>query len=248
MKRLMRSIGMLCLSALLGHPAGNLWAAELVAVSADVIEIGDNVQKETGLAWNELLEFGEVSVPGIIKVGEIQRKTALSSTLRLLQSEGKAQLLANPKILVKSGSPGAQFRVGGEIPYPVVNAQQVSTEFKKFGVVLNVAATILEEKEKKDMVNVHVQVSVSAPDEALSVQVGNTKVPGMTAREMETEVELKNGDTLVIGGLKQSRKGVSKKRVPFLGRIPLLGLLFTSTIVNETRTNLFLFLTLEIVK
>lgn len=226
---------------------GRAAATQLVAVSADIVEISGSLNNEFGFKWNEILEFGEKSVPGLIKTGEFQRKTALAVTLRALQTEGKAQLLANPKIITKSGTQ-AQFNVGGKIPYPVVNAQQVSTEFKDYGVVLNIAPTVLEDKDKKDTINVHVQIQVSNPDFSQAVVVGNTSVPSLVSRSAETEVELKNGDTIVIGGLKQSKKNVSKSRVPFFGRIPLLGAFFTTSNVREEQSSLFLFLTIEILK
>lgn len=222
-------------------------ATQMVAVSADIVEISGSSSLEFGFRWNEILEFGEKSVPGIIKTGDFQRKTALATTFRALQSEGKAQLLANPKIVAKSGTQ-AQFNVGGKIPYPVVNAQQVSTEFKDYGVVLNVAPTVLEDKDKKDLINVHVQVQVSNPDFGNSITVGNTAVPSLVSRSAETEVELRDGDTIVIGGLKQSKKSIAKSGIPFLRRIPLIGFLFGNFTTKEEQSSLFLFLTIEIVK
>ena len=65
---------------------------------------------------------------------------------------------------------------------------------------------------------------------------------------MQTAVELKSGETLVIGGLKSSSKNVTKTRVPFFGHIPIIGLLFTTTDIVEQQTSLFLFITMEIVK
>ena len=227
--------------------AARAYATPMVAVSADIVEISGSKENNFGFSWNQLLEFNEAHVAGIIKTGDFQRKTALDVTLRALETEGKAQLLANPKILAKSGTQ-AQFNVGGKIPYPVVNAQQVSTEFKDYGVVLNIAPTVLDQADKKDMINVHVQIQVSNPDFSQVVVVGNTSVPSLVSRSAETEVELKNGDTIVIGGLKQSKKNVAKSRIPFFGRIPLLGGLFTTTDITESQSTLFLFLTIDLVK
>ncbi|MBI4345223.1 MAG: type IV pilus secretin PilQ, partial [Elusimicrobia bacterium] len=70
----------------------------------------------------------------------------------------------------------------------------------------------------------------------------------ITTRQVQTEVEIKSGETLVIGGLKSSAKNVSKSRIPFIGRIPVLGALFTTTSVIEEQKSLFLFVTFEIVK
>lgn len=218
---------------------------QMVAVSADIVEITGSLDTDVGFKWNELLEFGETSIPGLIRVGEFERKTALNATLRALQTEGKAQLLSNPKIITKSGTQ-ARFLVGGEIPYPVVNVQGTGVEPKKFGVQLNVAPTILD--DKKDTVHVQIQLAVSEPNFSRAIVVGNTAVPSLNSRETETEVELKTGETIVIGGLKSTSKNTAKSRVPFLGRIPLLGFLFTTNRVIEEQRSLFLFLTVEIIK
>ena len=61
-------------------------------------------------------------------------------------------------------------------------------------------------------------------------------------------MEVKSGETLVIGGLKSSTKNSSKTKVPFIGSIPIIGLLFTQTQLTETQVSLFLFITMEIVK
>ncbi|MBI3289176.1 MAG: type II and III secretion system protein family protein, partial [Elusimicrobia bacterium] len=92
------------------------------------------------------------------------------------------------------------------------------------------------------------QLEVSNVDFSKTVQVGNATVPSIVTRQIQTAVEIKSGETLVIGGLKSSSKNVSKTKVPFLGSIPVLGLLFTTTSVIEEQKSLFLFITMEIVK
>lgn len=165
--------------------------------------------------------------------------------LNLMETEGKAQILSNPKVVTKSGTQ-ANFTVGGEIPVPYSNGQGVGAEFKKFGVILNVLPVIIV--EKKDTVDVQLQLEVSNPDYQKPVSVGGTTIPSMITRQIQTEVELKSGETLVIGGLKRSNRSVSKSRVPVLGSIPLLGALFRSTDIVEEQSSLFLFVTFEIIK
>ncbi|MBI4056684.1 MAG: type II and III secretion system protein [Elusimicrobia bacterium] len=239
------------LSILIPHPssliAGSVWAAtpDLVAVSADIVEISGSVQTQKGFGWNQLLEFQEKEIPGIIRLGEFARKTALTTTLRLLETEGKAQFLANPKVITKSGTQ-ANFVVGGEIPFPTVNNQGVGVDLKRFGIILNMLPVILS--KQKETINVQLQLEVSNPDFSKPVTIQNVSVPSIITRQIQTEVELKSGETLVIGGLKRSTKNVTKTRVPFLGRIPLLGLLFTTSDILEDQSSLFLFVTVEMVK
>ena len=221
----------------------------LIAVSADVVEISGSYSRSMGFSWTPLrtgINFGEKSIPGIIKVGDFARTTALATSLQLLETEGKAQLLSNPKVIVQAQSQ-ANFVVGGEQPYPTANGNgTVTTDFKKFGVILNVVPVI--NPNKKDTIRAEMQLEVSNLNFSNVVQVGNTTVPSVTTRQIQTAVEVKSGDTLVIGGLKSSTKNVSVTKVPYLGSIPILGWLFTTKTVNESQDSLFLFITMEIVK
>jgi len=163
----------------------------------------------------------------------------------MLETEGKAQLLSNPKVITKNQTQ-ANFVVGGDQPYPVTNNQGVGVEFKKFGVILNILPVV--NPNKKDYIDAQLQLEVSNPDFSRPVTVGNTTVPSIITRQIQTEVEIKSGETIVIGGLKSSAKNVAKTRIPFVGRIPILGALFTTTSVTEEQQSLFLFVTFEIVQ
>jgi pilus assembly protein CpaC len=221
----------------------------LIAVSADIVEISGSVQRDIGFAWTPFqagIAFAEKTIPGIYHVGDFARNTQLQTTLKMLETEGKAQLLSNPKVVVQAQSQ-ANFVVGGEVPYPSANGNgTVTADFKKFGVILNIVPVI--NPNKKDTIRAELQLEVSNVDFSKTVQVGNTAVPSIVTRQIQTAVEIKSGETLVIGGLKSSAKNVSKSKVPFLGSIPVLGLLFTTTSIVEEQKSLFLFITMEIVK
>jgi pilus assembly protein CpaC len=236
---------LLALSALLLPTAAAAQSSQMVAVSADIVEISGSVQKTRGFSWNQFFDFTESSIPGIITLGDFERKTQLSASLKLLETEGKAQMLSNPKVITKSGTQ-ANFTVGGEIPVPYSNNQGVGAEFKKFGVILVVLPVVLT--EKKDTVDVQIQLEVSNPDYSKPVIASGTTIPSMITRQIQTEVELKSGETLVIGGLKRSNRNVSKNRVPILGSLPLIGALFSSTDIVEEQSSLFLFVTFDIIK
>ncbi len=219
--------------------------SQMVAVSADIVEISGSIQKTKGFSWNQFFDFSEKSIPGILTIGDFERKTQLSTSLKLLETEGKAQLLSNPKVVTKSGTQ-ANFTVGGEVPIPYSNNQGVGAEFKKYGVILQVLPTIIP--DKKDTVDVQIALEVSNADYSKTVVVSGTSIPSMTTRQIQTEVELKSGETLVIGGLKRSTRNVSRNKVPILGSIPLIGALFSYKDVVEEQGSLFLFVTFEIIK
>ena len=241
-------------AVLLAALSGRAWAQpedSLIAVSADIVEISGSYERDLGFSWTPFqagVNFAEKVIPtgAIIKVGDFARQTQLQTSLKLLETEGKAQLLSNPKVIVQAQSQ-ANFVVGGEQPYPTANGNgTVTTDFKKFGVILNIVPVI--NPNKKDTIRAELQLEVSNVDFSKTVAVGNTTVPSVVTRQIQTAVEVKSGETLVIGGLKSSTKNVSTTKVPFLGSIPVLGLLFTSKSVTETQESLFLFITMEIVK
>ena len=240
MKKLIFAAAALVLPAIAGAQS-----TPMVAVSADIVEISGSIQKTRGFSWNQLFDFQERSVPGIITISDFERKTQLGATLKLLETEGKAQMLSNPKVITKSGMQ-ASFTVGGEIPVPYANAQGVGAEFKKYGVMLTVMPTVID--DKKGIVDVQIQLIVSNPNYSRTVVVSGTSIPSIITREINTDVEIKNGETLVIGGLKYSNRNVSKNRVPVLGSLPLIGALFSSTDVQEDQSSLFLFVTFDIIR
>ena len=221
----------------------------LIAVSADIVEISGSVQRDIGFSWTPFqagISFAEKTIPGIYRFGDFARQTQLQTQLKMMETEGKAQLLSNPKVVVQAQSQ-ANFVVGGEIPYPSANGNgTVTADFKKFGVILNIVPVI--NPNKKDTIRAELQLEVSNVDFSKPVQVGNSVVPSIVTRQIQTAVEIRSGETLVIGGLKSSTKNVAKSKVPFLGSIPILGLLFTTTTVVEEQKSLFLFITMEIVK
>ena len=217
----------------------------LVAVSADVVEISGTMQSIKGFSWNQLFDFEEASIPGILSLGEFERKTAVTTRLRLMETEGRAQVLSNPKIVTSSGN-SAKITVGGKVPIPIVNNQGVGSQLEEYGILLNVLPTIIP--ERNNIIDLQVQLSVSTVDYSRTVVIGTATAPSFTNRDVETHVEINSGETLVIGGLKSSARNVSEDRVPFLGRIPLLGLLFKNKDVTEEQRSLFLFITVEIVE
>ena len=217
----------------------------LVAVSADVVELSVTMQSVKGFSWNQLFDFEEATMPGILSLGEFERKTAVTTRLRLMETEGRAQVLSNPKIVTSSGN-SAKITVGGKIPIPIVNNQGVGSQLEEYGILLNVLPTIIP--ERNNIIDLQVQLSVSTVDYSRTVVIGTATAPSFTNRDVETHVEINSGETLVIGGLKSSARNVSEDRVPFLGRLPLIGLLFKSKDVTEEQRSLYLFITVEIVE
>jgi pilus assembly protein CpaC len=228
-----------------GGAASAAKKTDLVAVSADIVEISGSLTTSKGFSWNQVIDFSEKDIPGIFSLGDFERKSLLTTRLRLMETEGKAQILSNPKVITRSNT-SAYFSAGGSIPYPKVEDRSAGVDFKNYGILLNVMPTIIPERGK--IIVVQIELELSNPDYSKPVVLNGTEVPSMTSRVLRSEVELNSGETLVIGGLKSSSRSVAEDRVPFLGKIPLIGLLFRSKGIVEEQRSLFLFLTVEIVE
>jgi pilus assembly protein CpaC len=244
--KLRKMIKILGLLAALALPAAlHAKKTDLIAVSADIVEISGSLRTARGFSWNQLLDFQEADIPGMFTMGEFERKSLLNTRLRMLETEGKAQILSNPKVIARNNT-SANFSSGGSIPYPKVEDRTAGVEFKEYGVKLDVLPTILPERDK--IIAVQMEIELSNPDYSVPVVLNGTSVPAMTKRSLRSEVELNSGETLVIGGLKSSQRTIAEDRVPFLGRIPLIGALFKTKEVVEEQRSLFLFITVEIVE
>jgi len=164
-----------------------------------------------------------------------------------LETKNVAEVLAEPNLLASNGKE-ASFLAGGEFPYPVVSGSSggttaVTIEFKQYGIRLNFIPTLLP----RGTIHLQVAPEVSALDYTHEVEISGFEVPGITSRKVNTEVELKDGQTFIIGGLLD--KGITDtfSKIPFLGDIPILGKLFQSETKTKNDTELIVLVTPEIV-
>lgn len=216
----------------------------LIEVSVDSLEINETNSEQLGFSWNSLLAFRERSIPGIINFGTLDRTTHLEATLTGLITNNQARILANPTLITKSGFE-ANFLAGGEIPYPTVGQGGVSgVEFKKYGVALKILPQVTPRKTIEAQIN----VGSSNIDAANSRVINGSNVPALISRETGTKVEVYDGETVVLSGIKQSRREKVIRKVPFLGSIPLLGLLFRHKEETVVQTSLVIFVTFRFVK
>jgi pilus assembly protein CpaC len=148
------------------------------------------------------------------------------TTLRALEEDGAARTLASPNLVASSGD-SAAFLAGGEFPVPIAtnsgeNGTTVTIQWKEYGVRLNFVPTVLD----GNRIRLHVAPEVSAPDYSRAVELNGYVVPGVVSRRVSTTVEMNADDVLVIGGVKHTEDLKTVKKVPVLGDIPLLNILF----------------------
>ena len=172
----------------------------------------------------------------------------IGATIQALQTTIGAQVLAEPNIVTANGKQ-ASFLAGGEYPYPMVQAgsggsgASISIMFKEYGVRLNFIPTITP----RGTIRLQVAPEVSSLDFADAITISGYEVPAITTRKMNTEVELADGQSFVIGGLLDNTESASFLKVPFLGDIPILGKFFQSMQKTKTNTELIVIVTPEIV-
>jgi pilus assembly protein CpaC len=144
----------------------------------------------------------------------------VSILLQALQTEGLANILAQPKLLAMSGQ-SALFQSGGEIPIRTSTGFAAEVEFKDFGTLITFTPTVMESGD----IILTVTPEVSQADFANLVE----GIPTFRTRRASTSARLRNGQTLVIGGLLQTSIGEEEEGVPYLKDIPLVGRAFSTT-------------------
>ncbi len=177
-----------------------------------------------------------LSEDGQIKIGDKQYiGTSIGSKLNFLQSEGVARVLAQPKLVTRSGSQ-AEFLAGGEIPIPTINKDsEVRTFFKQVGVILKISP----KADPDGFIETLINVEVSQVDD--SVQV--LGIPGFITRKTKTEMNVLSGQTMVISGMLYAEDSKALDKLPGLSKIPIIGELFKSRDFQEKTTELMIFVT-----
>ena len=171
---------------------------------------------------------------------------SLDAFIEAAQEKGLAKVLAKPTLLARSGQ-AASFLAGGEVPIPIAQGGafgSITIEFKKFGVGVEFAPTVLG----PDRIYLEVSPEVSEPDFTLATISGGAVIPGFITRRASTSVELGDGQTFAIAGLLSDNVNSSVEKYPLLGDIPVLGVLFRSVQYQRNETELVLLVTPRIVK
>ena len=172
-------------------------------------------------------------------------KNKIGAVVKALQGKGVFQSLAEPNLIALNGKE-ASFLAGGEFPYPVPtgNFGSFTIHFKEFGVRLNFTPTVLG----GDLINLKIKPEVSSLDFNNAIILEGFRVPALTSRRAETELELRDGQTFAIAGLMNNTALSSMRKVPFLGDIPVLGMLFQSRAYQKDQTELVVMVTPTIVR
>ena len=172
----------------------------------------------------------------------------LGTTISALEARNLLQVLAEPNVLAIDGH-NASFLAGGEFPFPNLQGGggglgAVTIQFREFGVRINFTPSITP----RGTIRLQVTPEVSSLDFANGLVFQGFNIPALSTRRVQTEIELEDGQSFVIGGLLDNRLTETLSKVPGLANIPLLGKLFQSRSVNRNNTELLVLVTPELVR
>jgi pilus assembly protein CpaC len=248
----------------------SVMSPQQVMLEVRFIEISRTAGRELGFQWNR---FGDRSITNIgnrvnpnnlpVTAASIAGETAagvLSGAspfgfliarlvangvktdvlINALEEKGIARSLAEPNLVALSGDT-ASFLAGGEYPIPVSGSfGQVTVDYKKYGVGLAFTPTVLGQ----GVINMKIEPEVSQIDTNHKISVSNgVAVPALIVRRASTTVELRDGQSFVIGGLLQSDNRNAVEQLPWLGSVPVLGALFSSKSYQKNETDLAIIVT-----
>lgn len=196
---------------------------------------------------NPSISSNIASGPGLLSLAQPGATNKLLN-IDALKQDGLIKILAEPNIVALSGQEGS-FLAGGEILIPVQQGLgTVSLESKQFGVGLRFTPTVLEDGRIQMRVLPEVTDVIGFTSVTTTGSGGAVLVPTLTTRRASTTVELREGQSLAIGGLLQSKVNETINRLPLLGEIPILGALFRSSEYQTDKTELMIVVTPRLVK
>lgn len=245
-------------------PVLEAWVKEMdipvgqVELAAHIVTINETSLRELGVKWNLADAAGSsgsgqittlssaLSVPDAtartgFNIGKINGRL-LELELSALEQKQKVDIIASPRLLASHLQP-ASIKQGSEIPYQVSSGESgaTSVEFKEAVLGMEVTPTVLQ----NNRVRLKLRISENMPGQVL--QQADGEVLAIDKQEIETQVEVKSGDTLALGGIFSQKNKNASDSIPLLGDIPMLGHLFRHDGKDNERRELVVFITPRII-
>ena len=164
----------------------------------------------------------------------------LDLELSAIETEGGGELISSPRLVTANQHP-AYIESGEEIPYQEqTSSGATSVEFKKAVLSLQVTPQITPDNK--------IIMDIKVNQDKRSTEPEVLGVPAIDTRQIETNVLVNNGETIVLGGIYEESKANETTRVPFLGEIPIVGALFRNTGKSSERKELLIFITPKVIQ
>lgn len=192
----------------------------------------------TDLEENLMVDLGLADPAGSFAMSFLNDNVLLSMEISALEDSGYAEIVSQPKVIT-GDKQKASIESGTEIPYQEASSSgATSTSFKEAVLKLDVTPQITPDDNIIMDLKVN-QDSVGAIDTA-------SGIPTIDVTELQTQVLVANGQTVVLGGIFQTEQVTGQTKVPFLGDLPYMGRLFRQDVRSETKRELLIFITPKI--
>ena len=217
---------------------------KMILVNVDFIEIDKGALTDVGIKWGNLLSFGvEAESEGVWDgshttpvLGTYTVTGNYGLNINLLKNNQRSRILAQPKLLCRSGEK-AEFLAGGEIALPIVTANSSTVEYKKYGLILNISPVV----DNYDNIATSIEVENSNIADFVN------GIPNFQTSRVKTSINISNGQTIALSGLVSYTHSKSVDKVPGIGSIPILGELFKSRNFRQDESELVIFVTLQVI-
>ncbi len=218
-----------------------------VQIDVRVYEIDVDGASKIGIDWQALTEHTisfledmtrQSDINQVMKAGPLVRQNPFDATIHTMISDGVARELAKPKLVTSNGGQ-ARFRVGGKVPYRILDKEgNASVQFQDYGIAMEIEPRI------EAMGGRYIDLKMGLEISHLDYTVMISDNPGLIVRSNETDITLRHGATMAIAGLLFTRREEHHGRLPILGRLPWLGnWLFGYTSTKETRVETLVLVT-----
>ena len=223
-----------------------------VLIEARIVYADTNFMRDLGLKFGTTVKDSSQNIGGVnmdlpakfeagyasFAIAKLGEGRLLDLELAALESEGRGRVVSNPKLVTANREP-AYIEAGDEIPYQEkTSSGATSLVFKKAVLGLKVTPEITTTNQ----VNLHLQLN---QDKVSTSNINGE--PAIQTREIQTQVSIKSGQTVVLGGIYEESTNHVIHRIPFLSSIPILGLLFQSKQTQIEHKELLIFVTPKVV-
>jgi len=232
---------------------------EQVELLAHIVTLNEEHLRELGVSWQlspadavaATLRAPQLEIPLAVSSPALRAGVTLAKMsgelldleLSALEQENQIEIIASPRLFT-AHQQTATIKQGTEIPYEVKSGNSGATtiEFKEAVLGMEVTPVVLG----NGRIQLRIRLSQNMPGRTLTL--GENQVLSIDKQEIETQVTLRDGETLALGGIFQQQRTQSAKQVPWLGEIPLLGALFRQQLHEQKKRELVIFITPRLVR
>ncbi|WP_342609560.1 type II and III secretion system protein family protein [Vibrio tritonius] len=232
-----------------------------INISVRIVEVARSLSSQLGFSWEALLDNGNSFIrntgtslfdatTGVFSgstvtnamAGGVSHSGKLAGVLTALSSNGMASILAEPNLTAMSGET-AGFAAGGEVPIIITTNNNITIDYKQYGVIMRMTPTLLS----PNRISLHIAPEVSDLSDDGAVELAGNIIPAFKVRRADTTVELASGQSFALAGMLRSNANQTVDGVPGLRNIPMLGRLFESESNEKEETELVIIATAYVV-